>query len=73
MCEPTRRWQEASEPTDRRHRHAMGCRPSGLTHIQQVRSVFLHMLMLMLIGHRSATKDVELLVLRHEVAVYTYG
>jgi hypothetical protein len=25
--------------------------------------------MLLLIGHRSATKDVELLVLRHEVAV----
>ena len=39
MCEPTRRWQEASEPTDRRPRHAMGCRPSGLIHIQQVRSV----------------------------------
>jgi hypothetical protein len=27
------------EPTDRRPRHAMGCRPSGLIHIQQVRSV----------------------------------
>jgi putative transposase len=32
--------------------------------------IFLHILgLLMLIGHRSATKDVELLVLRHEVAV----
>ena len=32
--------------------------------------IFLHMLgLLMLIGRRSATKDVELLVLRHEVAV----
>ena len=32
--------------------------------------IFLHMLgLLLLIGHRSATKDVELLVLRHEVAV----
>jgi hypothetical protein len=39
--EPTRRWQEASEPTDRRPRHAMGCRPSGLIHIQQVRSILL--------------------------------
>jgi hypothetical protein len=48
----------------------MGCRPSGLIHIQQVRSVFQHMLgLLLLIGHMSATKDVELLVLRHEVAV----
>ena len=33
------RGQEASEPTDRRPRHAMGCGPSGLIHIQQVRSV----------------------------------
>lgn len=32
--------------------------------------IFLHMLgLLLLVGHRSATKDVELLVLRHEVAV----
>jgi hypothetical protein len=32
----TRR-QEASEPTSHRPRHAMGCRPSDLIHIQQVR------------------------------------
>src|SRR5689334_3402738 len=32
--------------------------------------IFLHMLgLLLLVGHRSPTKDVELLVLRHEVAV----
>jgi hypothetical protein len=36
--------------------------------------IFLHMLgLILLIGRTSATKDVELLVLRHEVAVYTYG
>jgi hypothetical protein len=35
---PTRR-QGASEPTDHRPRHAMGCRPSGLIHIQQVRGI----------------------------------
>jgi hypothetical protein len=34
----TRR-QGASEPTSRRPGHAMGCRPSGLIHIQQVRGV----------------------------------
>jgi hypothetical protein len=33
------RRQEASEPTSHRPRHAMGCRPSDLIHIQQVRSV----------------------------------
>ncbi len=39
MCEPARRRQEASEPTDRRPRHARGCRPRGLIYIQQVRSI----------------------------------
>src|SRR4051812_27212725 len=49
MSEPTRRWHEASAPTDRRPRHAMGCRPSGLTHIQQVRSVFQQVLGLLVL------------------------
>src|SRR3954452_13472989 len=48
----------------------MGCRPSGLIHIQQVRSVFQHLLgLLLLMGRTSSTKDVELLVQRHEVAI----
>ena len=29
--------------------------------------------LVLLMGRTSAIKDVELLVLRHEVAVYTYG
>jgi len=33
------RRQGASEPTSRRPRHAMGRRPSGLIHIQQVRGI----------------------------------
>ena len=47
-----------------------------MTAVVSMRLLYLILNMLgliLLIGRTSATKDVELLVLRHEVAVYTYG